>query len=39
MPRPKNWREGFDFLRRHHWQPLVTALIPVVIVRDSFSLS
>src|SRR5262249_5511811 len=32
LPRPTNWREGVNSLFRDHWRPLVTALIPVVVV-------
>lgn len=32
IPRPKTWREGVNSLFRDHWRPLITALIPVVVV-------
>jgi hypothetical protein len=32
LPRPTTWREGINSLYRQHWRPLVTALIPVIIV-------
>jgi hypothetical protein len=32
LPRPTTWREGAVSLYRHHWRPLVTALIPIVVV-------
>ena len=32
LPRPTTWREGVNSLFRQHWRPLVTALIPVVVV-------
>jgi hypothetical protein len=32
LPRPATWREGVNSLFRHHWRPLVTALIPIVVV-------
>jgi hypothetical protein len=32
LPRPKSFGEGARSLFRDHWRPLVTALIPVVVV-------
>ncbi len=32
VPRPTTWREGFSSLYQHHWRPLVTALIPIIVV-------
>lgn len=32
LPRPKSWREGIISLQRDHWRPLVSALIPIVVV-------
>jgi hypothetical protein len=32
LPRPTTWREGVNSLFRDHWRPLVTALIPIVVV-------
>jgi hypothetical protein len=32
IPRPTTWREGVNSLFRDHWRPLISALIPVVVV-------